>query len=308
MPISRRKLDLPAELEREVFEMAAKVDIGTALRLALVARRVQTWIEPIIYARVVVARPPDADDAHWQRSLGAVFAARRRAKAKTANAGKPRVLRFIRTVPLRPASFFARHVKVLHVGNLTEPELITVLSTCTGISELGWWSCNPTAALVPALNLTSLRRLSVDQTYDFNLPGMNNHWTTITHLDITAPAVRTLSHQHELPPLARFPALTHLSFMCDFYSPLDAWGSILKACPRLKILLHLSTYMHQCVELLSNQERSDPRIVVMPPPVSSRTASWVHDVWPVAEEIVRERGVITAAEKKAASIVDVLDV
>lgn len=43
MPISNCKLDLPTELEREIFEMAANADIGTALRLAVVARRVQTW-------------------------------------------------------------------------------------------------------------------------------------------------------------------------------------------------------------------------------------------------------------------------
>jgi hypothetical protein len=37
------KLDLPVELEREIFELAASTDVGTALRLAIVARRVQSW-------------------------------------------------------------------------------------------------------------------------------------------------------------------------------------------------------------------------------------------------------------------------
>ncbi|KAJ7876503.1 hypothetical protein B0H14DRAFT_2568216 [Mycena olivaceomarginata] len=33
------KVDLPVELEREIFELAASADVATALRLAVVARR-----------------------------------------------------------------------------------------------------------------------------------------------------------------------------------------------------------------------------------------------------------------------------
>jgi hypothetical protein len=34
---------LPPELEREIFEMSARIHPGNAVRLVLVARRVQIW-------------------------------------------------------------------------------------------------------------------------------------------------------------------------------------------------------------------------------------------------------------------------
>jgi len=38
--------DLPAELQREIFIVAAEVDHASALRLVLVARRVHSWWAP----------------------------------------------------------------------------------------------------------------------------------------------------------------------------------------------------------------------------------------------------------------------
>ncbi|KAJ7863290.1 hypothetical protein B0H14DRAFT_3444159 [Mycena olivaceomarginata] len=49
-------LDLPVELEREIFETAALSDPRSILTLILVAHRVKVWIEPLLY-RVVSHHP-----------------------------------------------------------------------------------------------------------------------------------------------------------------------------------------------------------------------------------------------------------
>lgn len=46
--------DLPTELEREIFETAARMRPGSALDLVLVARKVRTWIQPLIYEMVTL--------------------------------------------------------------------------------------------------------------------------------------------------------------------------------------------------------------------------------------------------------------
>ncbi|KAJ7185902.1 hypothetical protein C8R46DRAFT_1062033 [Mycena filopes] len=289
-------LDLPVELEREIFETAARADIGTALRLAVVARRVQTWVEPIIYSHVVVAHSPEvARTTQQSRTILAGRIARANASKKTAKLTQ--APRFIRTIPFRPASFFSRHVKSLHVGNLSEPELFAVLSVCTGISELGWWGAAVGAPVAAALQTLALRRLSVDQSFDFTrLKDTPRMYSTLTHLDL---ALHDSHHiiQPAVPLLARFTALTHFSVAHGVLPPPSWCAEILNACPRLKILLRFSDSLF-FEELAGVRPRhADPRVVVMIQPVGSWTTRWVHDAWPLAEDIVRERHAHAAAER-----------
>ncbi|KAJ6583027.1 hypothetical protein DFH09DRAFT_1360308 [Mycena vulgaris] len=297
-----RKLDLPVELEREIFEIAAKADVGTALRLVLVARRVQAWVEPIIYSRVVVAHAPEIVGAQTQFARTILARARRCGKVQSSKpTHQARLLKFIRIIPFRPAAFFARHVKCLHVGNLSEIELVTVLTTCTGISELGWWTSTVTASVVPALATLALRRLSVDHSFDFQFPGIPS-FATLTHLDITFHDTVLIP---QLPPLENFPALTHFSTMYRQYHyqlPATWCDDVLKARPRLKILLLFSdqVYYNQISGLCPRH--ADPRVVVMLQPVGDWTARWVHDTWPLAEGVVRERQKQATAEQAANAV------
>ncbi|KAJ6557837.1 hypothetical protein B0H19DRAFT_1148719 [Mycena capillaripes] len=293
------RLDLPVELEREICELAASADVGTALRLATVARRVQAWVEPIIYSRVVVAHPPEVS-AQTQYSRSILRGRTARAQISQRAPKQIQAHRFIRTIPLRPASFFARHVKCLQVGNLSEPELLTVLSACTGISELAWWSSTVTTPLAAEIHFLTLRRLSIDPSFDFTrLNVTSSLFSTITHLDMCCP-----NHYGVVStPLERFPSLTHYSITHGTYAPPLTWcDDVLKACPRLKILLRLSdTIFYE--ELAGLRPRHpDLRVVVMVRPVGSWTAQWVHDSWDLAEDIVRERRALAAAERAAKAI------
>ncbi|KAJ7464979.1 hypothetical protein B0H11DRAFT_69018 [Mycena galericulata] len=310
----RSKLDLPVELEREIFEMAANADVGTALRLALVARRVQSWIEPIIYSRVVVAEAPNV--AVPPREVRALRGYRSLHKSKSKRAApQVNVPRFIRTLPLRPASFFTHHVKRLHLGNLSEPHLLAVLAACTGATELGWWGSDLTAPVATALVRLPLTRLAVDQTFHFHffLPGtcigtsIGTAFARLTHLDLTFAGIAGLP---ALPPLDPFPALTHLSLSFMGLIPVSLPTFVAPVfeprtgAPRIRILLILSETFYYDQLTGVRPRHPDPRVVVMLPPVGSWTASWVHDAWPLAEDVMRERRARVESDKAAAAPLD----
>ncbi|KAJ7437783.1 hypothetical protein B0H11DRAFT_2206404 [Mycena galericulata] len=60
----------PEDLERLIFEQAASDDRTTACRLALAARRVQSWIEPIIYRSIILSSATSAPFANLYNSYG----------------------------------------------------------------------------------------------------------------------------------------------------------------------------------------------------------------------------------------------
>nr|GAT51678.1 predicted protein [Mycena chlorophos] len=277
--IKRNRLDLPVELERIIFEMAARADVGTALKLVRVAHRVRDWVEPIIYQTVVVSRP--SEELRLFRTERTMF---HRRKTKAARIGPP-TLPFIRTLAHRPQDFFARHVHTLHLANLNEFELTTVLSSCTGVTELGWQNCPLTPDVAILVDVLKLTRLSIDRTFgDFATLQ-----TAITHLDMTA-----------LPPegiLNQFVALTHLSLSASAIHPPNWREATFAACKKLAILLHISA--DALWARMTAPAYRDYRYVELPPPVRDSEVSVAHDLWPVAEEIVRGRKAIAEAQKEA---------
>ncbi|KAK0494563.1 hypothetical protein EDD18DRAFT_348513 [Armillaria luteobubalina] len=100
--------DLPTELEREIFETAAYMRPSSALDLVLVARKVRTWIQPLIYEMVTLG----TDDT----SL------------------------FLRTMDELPVAFFQQNVKRLCLTVSVEPEAAArILATCSGLQSLACW-------------------------------------------------------------------------------------------------------------------------------------------------------------------------
>ncbi|KAF7326295.1 hypothetical protein MKEN_00482700 [Mycena kentingensis (nom. inval.)] len=287
----RNRVDLPVELERIVFESAARNDVGTALRLTRVAQRVKIWVEPILYSRVVVARANDptiVDRPEFQRTKKQLAAAKAPKKAA--------VLPFIRTIACRPAEFFAQHVKVLHVAHLTVLELRTVLSTCTGIVELSWRQCTISKAIIALLNPLKLTRLSVDATYSpihFPSPKLAQIHSAVTHLDLQFGSL--------VPNLHTLPALTHLCLASEAQQTQNWSATLFSQSPKLQIVLHLSTPAHWTTVMRRNQGQplADPRLVVMLPPDAGSLPA--HDLWPVTERIVRGRREIAAAEERKKS-------
>ncbi|KAJ7228133.1 hypothetical protein B0H12DRAFT_233143 [Mycena haematopus] len=217
---------LPPELEREIFELVAAndpVDIwthqhvgDTVLVLPQVCRRVQSWIEPIIYERISLLY--------------------------SYNGGKP-VPKFLATIDARPASFFAAHVKYLYFDSYVPlPAVRRVLSVCTGAVSVG---CHyPYLTLAALLAPLPLRRLCVSE---FALPS------GCTDLPPWASSLTQLGLIKVLPrdpatAFAALPMLTHLAVDYDAFPPADPEDSLglglaglLSACPRLRWLVLMTT-------------------------------------------------------------------
>ncbi|KAJ7704964.1 hypothetical protein B0H17DRAFT_1193451 [Mycena rosella] len=214
---------LPPELEREIFELAAASDappdywmhqhVGdTVLVLPQVCRRAQSWIEPFIYERVSLLQNFRGEDP---------------------------IPQFLATLDVRPATFFATHVKHLYLAP-TIPLAVAqrVLRACTGVVSFG---CHhPYALLAPLLAPLPLQRLLVSALAFPAAPAPADlpPWSaSLTHLGLSL-ALPT-------PALAHLPALTHLAV--DYAALPDAeipgtgvgaaLAALLGAGPRIRCLV-----------------------------------------------------------------------
>ncbi|KAJ7256872.1 hypothetical protein B0H12DRAFT_1284142 [Mycena haematopus] len=224
---------LPPELERAIFELVAANDpvdswthqhVGdTVLVLPQVCRRVQSWIEPIIYERISLLY--------------------------SYNGGEP-VPKFLATIDARPASFFAAHVKYLYFDHYVPlPAVRRVLSVCTGAASVG---CHhPYLTLAALLAPLPLHRLCVSE---FAPPSRHTDlppWaSSLTQLGLTKVLPRDPT-----TAFAVLPALTHLAVDYDAFpnpNPDDhdprsrislgaGLSALLGACPRLRWLVLMTT-------------------------------------------------------------------
>lgn len=227
---------LPAELERCIFELAAKQDKVTAHNLTFVAKRLQIWfvvvpqydqaavayavlsrIEPILYRNVVLTS--SFDDADDTASM------------------------FLYTVSRRSPQFFAKNVRSLVVNApLSSPQVDVeeILSVCTGLKSFAYSSPFRAPEILPYLNrLTpTLRRLSISLdvlssggsgTVDWTLP----FFTAITHLETPYLAESSLPPSHLLPNL-------QCLLVNDISGPVAA-QTVLEQRPALKALAFINS-------------------------------------------------------------------
>ncbi|KAJ7444655.1 hypothetical protein B0H11DRAFT_1747186 [Mycena galericulata] len=196
---------LPPELERTIFELSAHLHPGSAPKLLLVAHRVLTWIEPLIYRVISIERNSDP---------------------------------ILRTLHLKPTQFFDDNVQHLFVDfdDDTNDELEEILSVCTGIRSLVVLGTSA-SALSSVLRLRpSKLAIALDTLFgrthlvDFSHPLS----TTVTHLDLfdsdfAAP----------LQNFALLPALTHLALLG--HMSLDVEIQVLRNCPHVEVLVSMHT-------------------------------------------------------------------
>ncbi|KAJ7446009.1 hypothetical protein B0H11DRAFT_2249187 [Mycena galericulata] len=193
---------LPPELEREIFELSAHLHPGSAPKLLLVARRVLTWIEPLIYRVISIdGTTTSAPILHTLRS--------------------------------KPAQFFDDNVQHLLVEGVTDDEVEEILSACTRIRSLVLIGVRP-SDLSSVLRLRPKKlAIQLDALFgrtdlvDFSRPL----FTTITHLDLFAGFIRPW------PDLALLPALTHLALL--EHTPLDVQIQVLRNCPHVEVFISM---------------------------------------------------------------------
>ncbi|KAJ7446000.1 hypothetical protein B0H11DRAFT_1930343 [Mycena galericulata] len=264
---------LPPDLEREIFELSAHLYSESAPKLLLVARRVLTWIEPLIYRAISV----EGDSAP--------------------------ILHALRMKP----QFFDDNVQHLFIADVFSGDnLEEILSACTGIRSLVLLGASTSVLslvlLAPkpyarsavlrlrpqklAIHLESL--FGGTDLVDFSLPL----FTTITHLDMFDILSEFIG---PWPNLALLPALTHLALVA--YTPAAVMMELLRNCPRLEVLVS----RHFWTETLENPIFvEDVRFISMLLPVSDIKTDWESganggmDFWARADKFValKQRGEI----------------
>ncbi|KAJ7646571.1 hypothetical protein FB45DRAFT_1051239 [Roridomyces roridus] len=217
--------DLPYELEREIFEWAARAYPKCAPSLALVASYVQEWVEATIYEVIV---------------LGACC---------------PKLELFFRTLSSRPTTFFAKNIRVLHLAaGVSHTQARKLLTVCTNLSSLtceanplgsGEEFCTSLEAMFP-----NLRRLSINVASLLSPTPLTMTGTNFIH-----PFLARLTHLELVNPPTWFdwislldgslPNLTHLAFgnLTAAHSPkmIDfSVAALASDVPRFQMLIAIS--------------------------------------------------------------------
>ncbi|KAJ7830295.1 hypothetical protein B0H14DRAFT_1197785 [Mycena olivaceomarginata] len=203
----------PPELERELFETTALMHPRTIPVLLRVARRVLTWIEPLLY-RIV--------------------------RVNMANQSMVRVL--VDAMKTKPPDFFrkaVRHLSIetLDAGGCSAEDAKAFLHLCTRLTDLTieYGLANP--SLIPILKQMRLQRLGLELEELFghveSIDLTHPLFSSVTHLDIFSVR-ETAQAPHGLSLL---PALTHLCLSSEL--PREEALRVLEECARLQQLLVL---------------------------------------------------------------------
>ncbi|KAJ7779168.1 hypothetical protein B0H16DRAFT_1878735 [Mycena metata] len=232
---------LPPELERYIFELAARLYPATAPTLLRVAQRVRLWIEPIIYETLTIV-------LETQRNAHAAILQPFRSK---------------------PAAFFKKNVRNLLLAvrlDKKNEQFDLILSSCSGVVNLallGGPTCRSLLCFLAGMKLQRLAACLQDLFFtspiDFSLPC----FATITHLDLLHS---TDSSKLTAEDFAALPALTHLHlYMCP-----ALMNAVLLRCSGLEVLVHTQFPGVPRKEPQRRQVR-DPRVVFL--------GAYTHDLW-----------------------------
>jgi len=206
---------------------------------------------------------------------------------------------FIRTMNMSkfPASFFARHVKILCLTVSTRPaDAIRILRTCTGVMSLACWvdfrGSFPQVPFPDVLAQLPLRRLSIEIEQFKQLPVTRCYWrASLTHLNLI---FWTRHESIEIPGLELFQSLTHLSI--SLQGPEVDESSLLRLLTTGRFLKILCIVVDEHeYEHVGDTTAMDPRIVYMPRASDGNVPDWEApyrgrpDTWIYAEGIVAEQ-------------------
>ncbi|KAF5386993.1 hypothetical protein D9615_001969 [Tricholomella constricta] len=266
---------LPLDLKREIFEIAAYIHPPFALRLAVVSREVQPWAERIIYRELF-------------------FNGQRISRQQENN---PNALeKFTVALEARPASFFAEYVKSLHFdGNFISEHILPIIQACTGITNFGLYAAlndgvdtdhSATEEVYRAIHTLPLETLFISTSH---LTLLLQQCTPASSCLLTLPRLG-LTDGCEYPA-ARFPALTHLALVPGSERAVPPIYAAL-ANPRIVSVIATFSYAaiprhNAMLRALRDIRAADPRLVLFTLPVSP-TRYIEDDLWDLANEFPDE--------------------
>ncbi|KAF7373255.1 hypothetical protein MSAN_00534400 [Mycena sanguinolenta] len=268
---------LPAELECEIFEIAALSDFHTIPSLLRVARRVLEWIEPLLYRVVMIGRSSKKDEA-----------CRRALKLK------PTVL-----------AKGVQHLFVTSLSSWPEEDIHSLLRLCAP-QLLSLADCSTTfykPTLLPVLlHAVRLRRWAGRLEHLFG-----DH----SAIDLSFPAFRTITHmdifdeftdENDEVICAGLSALPHPTHLClNDTTSLDTIPRIFTQCLSLQLLVLMDAEEEIINEIAHNPPTTDVRFVVSGGGGYSNDwevgARGGIDSWAAAEDFVarKRRGEIEAS-------------
>ncbi|KIM45596.1 hypothetical protein M413DRAFT_24768 [Hebeloma cylindrosporum] len=240
-PESPRTSELPSELEREIFEIAASSHPKWIPKLVLVARRVRIWLEPELY--------------------------------RIMRSGKGRVIPPLYTgekegdndvLDLNRLQQYGRHVKHILLQKRPSQEIGHILNCCPNVHNLALWMIRGSCThLIPILEGLPLRRLSFDPSYffqnyakDSSVPFDQALFHNITHLEVLNATVAWSKWKQ----LAHLPRLTHLALVGVVNQALI--DCVLAECRNLELFVTFFMYTdHPGGDILVPQK--DPRVVFL---------------------------------------------
>ncbi|KAF8149441.1 hypothetical protein B0H34DRAFT_733743 [Crassisporium funariophilum] len=241
-------IELPYELERDIFELAAIQHPGCAAKLTRVCRYVQRWIEAILYETIVLELPISTTRL------------------------------FLRTFYSRPPTFFAKNVKQLYLTSIiTFIEARRIISACSNLTTLVCWAeprrLREGIIELPALHGIQKLSVKIEALWGLTADAQHFHFTpgifaNLSHLEIVNPPCADSALAIDWDGLCRLPALTHLAFG-------DLWGwshahllrffpRVLEECERLLALIVISRDVRLVDALYDAGIPGDPRLVVIP--------------------------------------------
>ncbi|KAK7038317.1 hypothetical protein R3P38DRAFT_2905605 [Favolaschia claudopus] len=209
---------LPAELEREIFEISALSSPKYIPNLLLVAHHVKVWTEPFLFRSLSIVSN--------NNYLGAA----------SEDAIRIASQKFVKLLDQKPACFFQDRVRSLVLSGLEDGIVARILSLCTRVSHLALFGISTEPAWLSMIAEMPLLEISSSIDGFFTPLGVDFHhplFNTLSHLDLfEAPASAGW-----VDVLCSLPRLTHLSFNSDTSLENVSFREILAKGTSLQVLV-----------------------------------------------------------------------
>ncbi|KAJ7670022.1 hypothetical protein DFH06DRAFT_1468725 [Mycena polygramma] len=281
--LARRLMDLnltptlPADLERRIFEVASLAWPRSIARFLLVAWRVKTWVEPLLY-RIII-----------------VHDARAYLRDKSRNGTHPLAIEssvLLSIIQAKGPQFFKDAVRHLLLGshNLDETDEAYVLSACSNVENL--WLSAQSYATLPQIDMPfkrlhcRLNTLFEPQPIDIT----HQLFALVTHLEVFDLPAR--GDVDVWAAVTHLPRLTHLAFNDEVYLPVCS--ALLQTSTSLQVLVLMLDHRGQMdTERWKDWDVMDVRFVAMV--CDEAVEDWIvgahtgADYWSRAEEFIAKR-------------------
>ncbi|KAJ7748681.1 hypothetical protein B0H16DRAFT_1552852 [Mycena metata] len=192
---------LPPDVERLIFETAARLDPTIIPKLMLVAWRVKRWLEPVLY-RILFVTPSVILNPKHRFNGFQVF----------------NIDIILRVIDLNPPGFLRRLVRSLLFEGMTtrlKPfEVQTVLAECGDATGL-YMDFAPGPLLPEVAAMRNLRRLTVSASTLLTTGPLFPHLTHLELIEAYLPNEHSswaLDADDVYTRLPRYPNLTHIAF------------------------------------------------------------------------------------------------